>query len=242
MSKKIYKKESSHKGVKKIKIIGIFLVLAGVCITGYVFLPLFLWQFFIAPVMASTSLAVPIPRTTIVSPSSIKNLFISQASVLAGVDYTNASNWFPNFSHAPGTPRIKSYSITIPKLNINNASVSTVDDDLAHHLVNFQGTCVPPEKGNCVVFGHSTLPQLYNPKDYKTIFAYAQNLRTGDDVIVDAENILFTYKIFSITIVDPDDTSVLAQSLDDSYLSIITCTPPGTVWKRLVIKARLEKV
>ena len=43
-----------------------------------------------------------------------------------------------------------------------------------------------------------------------------------------------------MTIVPADDTAYLAQDTDGSYLSIITCTPPGTTWERLVIKAKLE--
>ena len=49
------------------------------------------------------------------------------------------------------------------------------------------------------------------------------------------------YSIENISVVDPDNTSVLEQSFDDSYITLITCTPPGTIWKRLIIKARIVK-
>ncbi len=99
---------------------------------------------------------------------------------------------------------------------------------------------MPPDKGTAVIFGHSTLPQLFNPTDYKTIFANAHTLKVGDEITIDANNVQYTYKITSVTITTPDDTSVLAQEYDDSHLVIITCTPPGTIWKRLIVKARLE--
>lgn len=237
---KLYVK-SKHRNKKVfLRIIGVCLMLLGTTVTVYVFSPLILWQIFIAPVLQAQAIVAPIPTTTLVTPATIKSLFAAQASAFSGVDYTDARNWFPTASAAQHHSQVPQYTISIPKLSISNAIVSTVDTDLAKHLVNFDGGCTPPAKGNCVIFGHSTLPQLYNPKDYKTIFANILNIKIGDTIEVHVAHITYTYKIFSITVIDPDDTSVLAQTFDDSYLSLITCTPPGTVWKRLVIKSRLE--
>ena len=137
---------------------------------------------------------------------------------------------------------ISYYDLSIPKLHIENAVVSTTDTDLSSHLVNFPGTAVPPAKGTSAVFGHSTLPSLFNPHNYKTILAMAHTLVVGDKILVTANNIQYSYIIYSISIVDADDTSYLAQETDNSYLTIITCTPPGTVWKRLIIRSKLEKI
>jgi len=108
--------------------------------------------------------------------------------------------------------------------------------------VNYGGTAIPPEKGNAVIFGHSTLPQLFNQKDYKTIFATLYKLTVGDVIQIKVAGVEYYYKIFSITVVDPSDTSVFEQNFSDSFLSLVTCTPPGTTWKRLIIKAKLEKI
>jgi len=242
MKKYFYKK--SRKWNKKIffRYFGAFLTIGGLLVTGYIFFPVLLFQIFISPVLASQPLAVPIPQTKFLTPAAIRQLLVTQSSALLGIDYTHASSWFPSYVPPMGRPRIPLYQLSIPRLNIQKANVSTVDDDLSLHLVNFQGTCVPPDRGNCVVFGHSTLPSLYNPKDYKTIFANIQNLRVGDSIIVHIADIDYIYKIFDISVVSADDTSVLSQALDDSYLTVITCTPPGTVWFRLIIKSRLEKL
>ena len=50
------------------------------------------------------------------------------------------------------------------------------------------------------------------------------------------------YKIFNIRIVEQTDTYIFEQNYDNSYLTLVTCTPPGTIWKRLIIKAKLEKI
>ncbi len=240
MNKVYYKKAKGSKKKLFVRITGIFLMGIGTAIVLYVFSPLILWQIFIAPVLQAQEIVVPIPSTTLVTTASIKSLLASQASALSGIDYTDAKNWFPTASAQEHQSKVPQYTISIPRLNISNAVVSTVDTDLSKHLVNFDGGCTPPDKGNCVIFGHSTLPQLYDPKNYKTIFANIQNIKIGDTIIVTVQHVVYTYKIFSITIIDPDDTSVLAQTFDDSYLTLITCTPPGTVWKRLVIKSRLQ--
>ncbi|HEX8965337.1 MAG TPA: sortase [Patescibacteria group bacterium] len=238
---KIYYKKTKKININFFrKIFGVVVALAGLSVALYIFIPLILWQLFVSPALAQAELAVPIPQTTLVTPGSIASLFSSQLSVFDGTNSYDAKNWFPTYNGGNQAARVSYYSISIPKLNIINAVVSTVDSDLAKHLVNLSGTSIPPDKGNTVIFGHSTLPSLYDPKNYKTIFANILNLQVGDEILVNVDNITYTYKIFSIRVIDPDNTSVLAQTTDDSYLSLITCTPPGTIWKRLVLKARLQ--
>ncbi len=238
---KIYYKKTRKINIQLYrKIIGILLAFFGLGVALYIFIPLVLWQVFVSPALAESEIAVPIPQTTLVTPGSIASLVSSQLSTFDGTNYYDAKNWFPSYNAGSTTARVPFYAITIPKLGITNAIVSTVDSDLTKHLVNLTGTSIPPDKGNTVIFGHSTLPSLYDPKNYKTIFANILKLQVGDEILVNVNNITYTYKIFSIRVIDPDNTSVLAQTTDDSYLSLITCTPPGTIWKRLVLKARLQ--
>jgi len=35
---------------------------------------------------------------------------------------------------------------------------------------------------------------------------------------------------------------VKTVSFDNSYITLVTCTPPGTTWKRLVIRASLDSI
>lgn len=223
-----------------LKLFGIFLLILGISIIVYVFFPLISWQIYFAPIFASQDIASPIPKISIVSNNSVESL-IGQASESFTTDSTNAQNWFPTFKTQKRTDiRITTFKISIPKLNIKNANVSTIDTNLAKHLVNYPGTSIPPEKGNAVIFGHSTLPQLYNKSDYKTIFTNIYTLTPSDEIVVNVLGNEYKYKIESITVVDPENTSVLEQNYSDSFLTLVTCTPPGTIWKRLVIKARLE--
>ena len=245
MGKIYYHKNKEQQSRKKLifRLISFGIFSFGLIIIIYVFFPLISWQIYFAPAFANQDIAAPIPQNSIVSGSTIQALITEASNSLSGVDYNNATTWFPNFKYQQnGNPRTQFYSISIPKLKITNAVVSTVDIDLASHLINYGGTAIPPDKGNSVVFGHSTLPQLYDAKSYKTVFTFLYELTPGDEIIVNAGNITYKYKVENITVIDPDNTSVLQQTYDDSYLTLVTCTPPGTIWKRLVVKSRLENI
>ena len=227
MGKYYYKKKSKNNFRQYLRLTSGLFLLTGISIILYVIFPIISWQIYFRSAFASQNILMPIPHA--VDPT----------------DYTKAENWFQNFKPNSDTENqvgITSYSISIPKLLIENAVVSTVDTDLGKHLVNFHGTSLPGRNGNAVVFGHSTLPQLFNPKDYKTIFANIYTLKNDDEIYATINDITYKYKIFKTIVIDPSDSSALMQNYDNSYLTLVTCTPPGTIWKRLVIMSKLEKI
>lgn len=234
MGTHIYKKTKPVNVRKFARMMGLGLILLGFLFALYAFFPLLSWQLYLRPVFASNNFASPIPHTTIMTQDTIQSLL---ASSFRGGD------WLPSgYQNAEFNAQISRYFFSIPKLKIDKAEVSTTDTNIDLHLVHFPGTALPPAKGNAVIFGHSTLPQLYSPTNYKTIFANIHNLAIGDSFSVTTDETTYIYKIVSISIVDAEDTSYLAQPTDDSYLTVVTCTPPGTIWKRLVLKSRLEKI
>lgn len=232
MTKYYYK--SSKRNFKIIlRFFSIVLIIGGLALSFYTFFPLFSWQIFFASAQTQ-NLNTPIPQLS---------TLINTAGKTLSIDYTNANNWFPNYyPKASGEKVTANYKMSIPSIDIKDAEVSTNDINLSQHMINFTGTAIPPQNGNAVVFGHSTLPQLYDPKNYKTILANAYKIKTGDDIFVSFDKISYRYKVISIIVVDPSDISVLEQDTRDSFLTLITCTPPGTVWKRLVIKSVLQKI
>jgi len=237
MAKYYYKgKKRSYK--KIFRLLSLLIVIFGGLIFAYVFFPFISWQIYFAPGFASQKINAPIPQASVIASTSVTSL-ISAAAKNIGTDYTNAGNWYPKTN--PEGSIVANYSISIPKLGIENARVTNANNDLSKSLIQYNSDSIPPFKGNTVIFGHSTLPQLFKSDDYKTIFANAYKLEVGDIVTARIKNARYSYKIESVTVVDPDDSSILSQNLSDSFITLVTCTPPGTVWKRLVIKARLEK-
>jgi len=176
---------------------------------------------------------------------------LNQANSILGIfnifsnnlrDYTQASLWFPSRpqTNSFSNVNVKEYFLSIPKLNISDAKVVVGGEDLTKSLIHYLPQSLPGEYGNVVIFGHSTLRQLYNVKDYKPIFTYLSSLEKGDTIIIKLGDIKYYYEVFSILIVKPSDVSVLEQKKDASYLTLVTCEPPGTWWERLVIKAKLK--
>jgi sortase A len=163
--------------------------------------------------------------------------------IVSDTDFTKASNWFtsmPQFQNntvADGNPKF--YVISIPKLKIEEATVIIGSDDLSKSLIQYSGTALPGEPGSPVVFGHSILPQFFNPKNYMSIFSTMPNLSNGDDIIVTYDGVVYTYRVYSKVEVYPDNVGVLEQNYDHKELRLITCVPPGLKTRRLVVMAKL---
>jgi sortase A len=158
------------------------------------------------------------------------------------IDYSRPSTWFPTAPDlSPQPSKITHYTLSVPKLKIDQAVVHIGGDDLMDSLIQYPGTSLPGQYGNAVIFGHSVLPQFFNPKNYKTIFSTLPTLKKGDEILVDFDGIKYRYEVISLHEVSPDDVSVLEQHYDAEYLSLITCAPPGTYLKRLIVSARLAR-
>jgi len=241
MSKYYYTKTNAALKRKVFRLFGLVIALTGMVSMTYFSFPILSYYIYLKDVYAQTTFTTPIPQTTVLTNPSLVSLINASTTQLSGTDFTNAKNWFPNYSPEQTAPRVSHYTLSIPKLKITDAYVSTIDYNVGSHLINYGGTAVPPEKGNAVVFGHSTLPQFFNPNDYKTIFARLHTLKTDDTIVVRANNKDYTYRVISMYVVEPNDFSPLTQKYDASYLTLITCTPPGTIWQRLVVKAKLEE-
>ncbi len=157
------------------------------------------------------------------------------------VDFTNANVWFPTAPQKKTATPVNTYTVSVPKLKIVNALVAIGGDDLNAGLVHYGGTGLPGQYGNAVVFGHSTLPQFYDPKNYKTIFSLLPTLKVGDTFDVTYDGVTYSYGVEDMVVKDPTDVSALEQRFDDSYITLVTCVPPGTYWQRLNVRARLIK-
>lgn len=168
---------------------------------------------------------------------------------LSTVDYTQLNNWFVADNHTDSSANsllsnnpTTSYKISIPALKITDAVVEVGSMDLKKSLIQYPQTALPGQFGNGVVFGHSVLPQFFNSKSYLTIFSTLYRLKQGDVIFIDYDNIRYKYLVAEMYEVEPTDLSVLEQRYDGRYFSLITCSPPGTVLRRLVVKAQITDI
>lgn len=160
------------------------------------------------------------------------------------VDYSQLNTWF-NFSRpqSPLTPStITHYSISIPKLRIKDALVTIGGDDLDKSLIHYGGTANPGEAGSPVIFGHSILPQFYSPNSYRAIFSLLPSLKAGDEILVNFDGITYKYVVYDYYEVLPDEIDILEQRYNRKDLTLVTCVPPGTYWRRGIVKAKLVEI
>ena len=202
--------------------------------------------FFMAGIVFLANALLPIVSYEIKSQNFSQQL-ISPVEVLgetnAIVDYSQPRSWFPTAPELPLTPsKITHYTISIPKLRIKDAVAEIGGNDLMKSLIHYPGTALPGQYGNAVIFGHSVLPQFFNPKDYKTIFSTLPTLEEEDEILVNFDGIEYRYQVIKMVEVSPEDVSVLEQRYDREYLSLVTCVPPGTYLRRLVVRAKLVRI
>jgi sortase A len=160
----------------------------------------------------------------------------------SGKDYTKANNWFENTRKSDFETQEKRYfSLSIPKLKIDGATVTVGGEDLSDSLVQFPGTALPGEIGNSVIFGHSILPQYFDPNNYLAIFSTLPTLTKGDEVFANMDGATYKYIVREMFEVKPTDIQILEQSTSSSYITLVTCTPPGHPLKprRLIVRAEL---
>lgn len=214
-----------------------FLIIVGLFLLANALLPILSYEL-ITSSRFKKKLVKPLPE---------QNLAASRSEILgtgsSRIDYTKPSNWFPTAPKLPPQQsRITHYTISIPSLEISEAVVEIGGEDLGKSLIHYLGTAFPGQYGNVVIFGHSVLPQFFNPENYKTIFSTLPTLEEDDEILVDFDGISYRYQVTEMVEVEPEDVSVLEQRYDGEYLTLITCVPPGTYLRRLVARAKLIRI
>lgn len=245
MALKIYVKEYPNPKKEVAGALSYIALTIGALLMFWSFYPIVSFEIY-SRLFIEQSVASPVPRSQIASS-------IEQASSVLGTynvfssnlrDFVDANVWFPSKpqSLVNNDITINEYTLSIPRLNILNATVKVGSEDLSESLIHYLPTSLPGEYGNVAIFGHSTLPQLYDVTDYKTIFTYLPSLEKGDTISITMQDETYEYEVYDMFVVKPDEVSVLDQRYDASYLTVITCVPPGTFWNRLVVRAKLKNL
>ncbi|MEK7521285.1 MAG: sortase [Patescibacteria group bacterium] len=208
-----------------VKFLSLILICVGLILTFTALMPIIQYELLVSPTLERREFLSPVSNTT-PKPSGPR-------------DYTKASTWFDGYPLPSVNYQIKHYKLSIPKLKIKDAVVEVGGEDLTKSLIHFGGTALPGKPGNAVIFGHSTILQLYNPNNYMTIFSYLPTLKKGEDLFVEYDGITYTFKVEEMFEVKPDALQILEQKDDNSYITLVTCVPPGTYLRRLIVRAKI---
>lgn len=245
MALHVYLKENTSSKRKAVNVISYITLGMGVLLLFWSFYPVLSFELY-SRFILKNGVESPFPTNSKSSSIQAAQSVLGSNDAFSSnlKDFTQAHLWFPSKQTEGDKPAggVQKYSLSIPKLNINKAQVVVGGDDLTKSLVHYIPRSMPGEFGNVSIFGHSTLPQLYDENDYKTIFTYLPSLQTGDTVLITMGDLEYEYEIYDMFVVTPDKISVLDQQYDASYLTLVTCVPPGTFWKRLVVKAKLLRL
>ena len=219
---------------KRLRLIPLFFLSFGLGLLSWLAWPFLEWRAIYAPRFTDTEIIRPAPL--------LKGVAEKKGEVAGeGIENPIIQKWFPQAPQQSfPASSVRNYALSIPKLKIVGAQVIVGAEDLMESLIHYGPAVLPGENGAAVVFGHSVLPHFFNPKSYQTIFSTIHTLEEGDEILVDIDGVEYRYKVFGLEVIDPGDISFLEQRNDNSYLYLITCTPPGTYWKRLIVKASLE--
>ncbi len=124
--------------------------------------------------------------------------------------------------------------ITAPILFVETYDEVVIEDNLRNGVVHYFQTAEPGKVGNSFITGHSS-NYWWQKGDYNYIFANLEKMAVGDQAKIYYGGNKFLYQVSEIKIVEPTDLSVLEQTSKPT-MTLMTCTPPGTSWKRLIVK------
>lgn len=238
-----YVKSTSRprKRAKAPLVVSLVLISLGVGLLFWIGWPIVAFTVFTQTLFAAT--VSPLAQESVNAKNSIASTVLAADQTTSPVSsgFTNVNAWFPALPQKKVVTPVNTYLLSIPKLSIENANVVIGGDDLQKSLIHYGGTGLPGDYGNAVIFGHSTLPQFYNPRVYTSIFSTLPTIKEGEDIFVSYDGVSYRYRVTRMQVLDPTDLSLLEQRFDDSYITLVTCVPPGTYWKRLYVQAQLVR-
>lgn len=145
------------------------------------------------------------------------------------------------------SPVSAQFGIVIPKIGANAPIIPNVDAGkpevylpaLKHGVAHALGTVFPGIPGNIYLFAHST-DNFWNVGRYNAVFYLLKELENGDEIDIFYSGVRYIYRVTNKLTVDPSEVNYLTQPTTGEQLTLQTCWPPGTAWKRLVVIAKPE--
>lgn len=243
MSLEIYSKDYPENFTRPVKskavdrYFYIFITLVGAVSIVLAAWPTFIWNISTSKRLGAKVENLPVPQEQVIVQNQ---LALGNIQVVKDKDgFTYFTTTF-NPLKDQNQVRPKEFYISVPKLKIDKAQAKVDTLNFKENLSHFPGTVLPGEVGNAFVTGHSVLPQFADPKDYNAIFTKLPSLKVGDEVYVDIEGKNLKFLVQFSKVVDPHDLSVLSPiSPAGRNLTLMTCVPPGTSSKRLVVVTTL---
>ena len=170
-------------------------------------------------------------------------LFIFILAPVAKVEVNYTLNK-PNKTVNQIKPVSTEFGIVIPKIGANARIIEGVDPfnpktyeiALSKGVAQAKGTAFPNQTGNMFLFSHSSA-NLIEATRFNSVFYLLSKLKKGDDIYIYYKNQRYKYEVSETKIVDASNVSYLNPKSSEKTLTLMTCWPAGTDYKRLLVIA-----
>lgn len=193
-------------------LVGIVLVVIGVLVVGLTFYPVVWVEFGYRFRGPGTKVAILREAT-------------SSASVLYPVD--------------------EDFGIVIPKIEANAKVIANVDpfdsrvyqSALTRGVAQAKGSALPDSPtGNVFIFSHSSA-NFYEATMFNSVFYLLDKLEKDDEIDLFYKKEKYAYKVTTKKIVPATEVSYLSGKSTKKTVTLMTCWPAGTSFKRLIVVA-----
>lgn len=201
------------------------------------------------PVLEIASLAVVAGGLLVVAFFAAESFTGGNSGSSAGGSGNVAPTVDDTEAFSAGSPEDKTLKLTVPEMKrVEDATIPTVEpDEVAlrdNVAVRLPGTGLPrEEESNVYIAGHEL---GYPFTDSFRAFYDLKELEKGDEIyLTDADGREYTYEIFEILIVQPDDLWVLDPLEGRNIVSLQgseTQLKEGDITPKRVVRAELEDV
>ncbi|TXH00552.1 MAG: sortase [Candidatus Moraniibacteriota bacterium] len=136
------------------------------------------------------------------------------------------------------------FRIRIPKINADSHVVADVDWQdsrvyqraLTKGVAHARGSALPGQTGNVFLFAHAGA-NPFEALRYNAVFYLIDKLEAEDRIDLWYQGKHWVYQVTNTKIVRADEVSYLNGDSTKPTLTLMTCWPAGTTWKRLIVLA-----
>jgi sortase (surface protein transpeptidase) len=126
------------------------------------------------------------------------------------------------------------HAIYVPKIGALSKVISNVDptNEQEYLLALQNGVAIASQQKPLFLFAHSAGSELFRAR-YNAVFYLLNKLEKDDEFFIKQDGVVQKYTVTRITEVAPEEVGAVQNNSDDAVL--MTCTPPGTTLRRLLI-------
>lgn len=144
-------------------------------------------------------------------------------------------------------PVYTDFGLVIPKIRANSKVIANVNPyreeiyqkALTLGVAHAEGTALPGKIGNTFIFAHSS-GDWFTANRFNSVFYLLNKLEKNDEIDIYYQKQKYVYKVIEKKIVTPSEIDYLTKKGAKRTITLMTCWPPGTTLKRLIVIGELQ--